>query len=407
MMVAALLGVGPGSPAIGQTSRDSAGIRIVDNDAPLLSREQWWRVDPRPIVAIGADAASRADTVYEFERIMGVARLRDGRLAVGVQGSHTIRFFDAAGRFAHSAGRQGRGPGEFQQILGLDALRGDTLFVTDLGEVEFFTGAGQFLRSGASRSAGEQFIWPGAVLPDGSYVGLDWNASRAPAAGRRTGTFPLIRVSRDGRRHDTLGDVPGWEQVFDGASQFGRPVVFAPSPSLTATSDRFYHGYGDRFQIAEYTLDGRLRAYIRWAGVRERVADAERDAWRQHAVDAASRDRMHPQPIERIRRSVEQAVFADVYPAFHTVLGDGARNVWVQRYDYREALREYGPSYTHTIGVPTRWDVFDARGTWLCTVDLPARFTPFEIGDDYVAGVARDVDGREQVHVYRLDRMKR
>ena len=38
----------------------------------------------------------------------------------------------------------------------------------------------------------------------------------------------------------------------------------------------------------------------------------------------------------------------------------------------------------------------------ITTVDLPARFTPVEIGADYVAGLARDEDEIEQLRVYRL-----
>jgi hypothetical protein len=52
--------------------------------------------------------------------------------------------------------------------------------------------------------------------------------------------------------------------------------------------------------------------------------------------------------------------------------------------------------------VPSIWDVLDPNGRWLCTVSLPARFTPVEIGSDYVAGLARDEDDVEQVRVYRL-----
>jgi len=35
-------------------------------------------------------------------------------------------------------------------------------------------------------------------------------------------------------------------------------------------------------------------------------------------------------------------------------------------------------------------------------VELPSRFTPSEIGVDYVAGMARDEDDVERVEVYRL-----
>jgi hypothetical protein len=54
------------------------------------------------------------------------------------------------------------------------------------------------------------------------------------------------------------------------------------------------------------------------------------------------------------------------------------------------------------MSVRSTWDVLDPEGRWLCTVQLPARFTPLEIGSNYVAGLARDGDEVEQVRVYRL-----
>ena len=52
--------------------------------------------------------------------------------------------------------------------------------------------------------------------------------------------------------------------------------------------------------------------------------------------------------------------------------------------------------------VPSVWSVFDAQGRWLGDVTLPARFSPMDIGADYVLGVARDEDGVETVAMYTL-----
>jgi hypothetical protein len=41
-----------------------------------------------------------------------------------------------------------------------------------------------------------------------------------------------------------------------------------------------------------------------------------------------------------------------------------------------------------------------------CPVELPARSTLFEIGDDYVLGLARDADEIEQIHLYRIRRAR-
>jgi hypothetical protein len=161
------------APLGAQAVRDSAGVQIVTNESPLLAPGRAWRVDPDPTVRIGgADAG--ADSLYEFSLIMGVSRLSDGRIAVGVQGSSVVRFFDPSGRFVGSAGRRGQGPGEFAQLLGMSAIRGDTLFVKDVAEIEVFSGRGEWVRQGASRSRGPGYVAPRVFLNDGSYLGTNY-----------------------------------------------------------------------------------------------------------------------------------------------------------------------------------------------------------------------------------------
>jgi hypothetical protein len=111
---------------------------------------------------------------------------------------------------------------------------------------------------------------------------------------------------------------------------------------------------------------------------------------------------MPPAMKARFAQLLERAVFAERLPSFGAMIVDKAGNLWIQRYDYHSVFRTPGPVRTQTMTVPSRWDVIDTQGRWLTTVDLPARFTPVEIGADYVAGLARDEDEIEQVRVYRL-----
>jgi hypothetical protein len=104
----------------------------------------------------------------------------------------------------------------------------------------------------------------------------------------------------------------------------------------------------------------------------------------------------------RAEARLDQAVFRDEYPVYGTMMSDRSGNLWARRFDFRERLFRAGPVSTITISVPTRWDVIDPSGRWLCTVELPANFTPGDIGNDYIAGVARDADDVEMVRVYKL-----
>jgi hypothetical protein len=404
--IAAALVLAAGTAIEAQTVRDSAGVQIIESRAPALGAARAWRVDPRPTLVIGdPNAATAGDSLYEFNRIMGVVRLGDGRWAVGVQGSQVIRFYDASGKLVKSAGRAGQGPGEFRQIMLLTTTRGDTLFVTDLDEVEYFTGRGEFIAQGASRrSVQGRFIWPGAVFSDRSYAGFDWNDRTIPPPGRAVRSLPLFRVSADGARIDTVAVLPAREGVFDGRQRFGAEVQFAAAGLLAGDGERIFYSFPVKPEIAELGRDGRFTRVIRLNVPPVPVTSADHDAHRTWFLALPGEDGRPASPAFQARKEqmMKEVVYSERFPAYGLLLGDRVGNLWARRYDMRERFYTPGPSSTRTIAAPTKWDVIDPRGRWLCTVELPARFTPLEVGNDYVAGVARDTDDVETVRVYRL-----
>lgn len=68
----------PGSDR-GMTVRDSAGVTIVENAAPQSGERSLWRVAATPAFDVGA---SDGDPRYQLFRVVGVARLGDGRIVV-------------------------------------------------------------------------------------------------------------------------------------------------------------------------------------------------------------------------------------------------------------------------------------------------------------------------------------
>lgn len=407
LLTAALSAVPALAPA--QATRDSAGVRIVENARPALAEARAWRVEPSALLTIGGPGSAEAaagDSLYEFALVMGAARLRDGRYAVAVQGSHAVRFYDARGRLVGSAGRRGQGPGEFQQILGLGLLAGDTLAVIDLGEVELFAPDGKFARTGASRARGGDFgfIWPQAFFADGSYAGFDLNDRSIPAAGRSVRRQRLMRVMDDGRRTDTLGAVPTLEGVFDGRQPWGSPVVHAPMPLLAAREGAILYAFPQRYEILEYDLAGRVVRSIRRQWAPAKVDARLRETYLAHVRAMPGEDGrpMNAEMRAFVERRLATTVYADELPALGDLLVDRAGNLWAEHYDPARILYTPGPSRTRVVPGPTRWDVFDRGGRWLTTVQLPARFTPFDVGEDYVLGLAHDDDEVEFLRVHRL-----
>jgi hypothetical protein len=80
-------------------------------------------------------------------------------------------------------------------------------------------------------------------------------------------------------------------------------------------------------------------------------------------------------------------------PAYSNLLPGPDGDVWApEHHGYSEA------------GRATACVVFGPDGAWLGSVMLPARFTPLEIGRDYVLGVRRDDVDAEHVQVLMLNR---
>ncbi len=119
-------------------------------------------------------------------------------------GNQRIAVFDAAGRYSHSFGQGGQGPGEFLSPRLLYS-ENDTVAVWDMAmgnwRISYFRPNGEFLTSTAVRKAAMNTLgaWPG---PAGSVIhsSLDYNMyPSGPAPVRRVAT-----ISPDG---DTLGVV--------------------------------------------------------------------------------------------------------------------------------------------------------------------------------------------------------
>jgi hypothetical protein len=382
--------------ATAQSTRDSSGVSIVENTRPLLASAKTWRVEPKPLLDIGG---VDGDTLHEFNLVMGVAKLSNGRIAVANQGSSTIRFFDAAGKFVGHAGRKGQGPGEFEQIMGMSRIAGDTLAVRDQGEIEYFTSAGKHVRRGAARASGSRFIHPAAFYSSGAYVGLDWsNFDRSAPPGQQSITLPLWRVSADGAKAELLGRFPAM-----GGSPM-HPVNFATMANMATSGMATWYSFGDRYEVSRLDTTGRVEMIVRRSVAARPVTDAMKEARRRFVLNGTGEDG-RPLPASmrsRLEAGLAKAVYADHLPATSTIRTDPAGNLWVRIYDYRESFVPSGPVRVPTIRASSEWDVFNPQGGWLCTVELPPSFTPLEIGTDYVAGLWRDNDDVEHVRLYRL-----
>jgi len=359
-----------------------------------------WRVGPSPQLVIGAEGAEREP----FDNIRGVVRQSNGQIVVANMGASALQFFAPDGRFAKSAGRQGAGPGEFQQLFALDLGPADSLMAYDVVQgFHVYDPAGRYVRtikySRDPRTPAR--VWPVGWFASGSLV-----AARPPrrdgAAGRWVDSMTFYHADSNGNLGPWLFRYPSFE--FAGGGRFGPALVaFGPSLSAAVWPQRYCIGFSARYEIACGAPGSAPTLLIRHRATPVEVSPSSIARFKE-ITRALPMEGGGPVP-EKLKAQrealLESTVFAARQPYFARFLpaDDGA--LWVERYQIEEGMPR-SDFRQDILSGPTTWDVFNPSGAWLATVVLPARFRPFQIGADFVLGVRLDPDDVEEVVLFAL-----
>jgi hypothetical protein len=390
-LVLAACGGGEAADA-GATVRDSAGVEIVENTGPAWREGMGWRVADTPDVDIGV--LEGADE-YQLFQVRDAKRLADGRIVVANGGTNELRFYDRDGTYLASAGREGGGPGEFQQVGWMRTFGGDSLMVYDfsLGRISVFDAEGTFARSFKITPVGEaNFVIGVDVFSDGMVLAkspLIFAGGIENGLNRRDELFQTHTAT--GEPVDSLGAFPGPDQFIESGGSGNRRYIavtslpFGRSPAAAVYNTQFCFGASDTYEIACYDRNGSLRRVVRRAVPPRPVTSADIEAYQAgelSQIDDADQRR------DAERRYDEMPV-PETMPAYTTFMFDGAGDLWVREFTVGEAAT-------------WPWTVFDPDGRMLGTVALPADFRVTQIGDDFVLGLWRDDLEVEHVRLYRL-----
>ncbi|MEX0894016.1 MAG: 6-bladed beta-propeller [Gemmatimonadota bacterium] len=394
--------VRPADPGVVIT--DSAGVRIVQNEAPAWTADKSWRLVEPPTVQIGA---MDGEPAYLFDRIMGAVTLSDGRIVVADMGASELRFFDPDGQHLMSVGSRGEGPGEFRQVMGLHRLPDDGIAVYDLLErLHMYGSDGTYRDVIATGSMPLPSVDPITFqlnpptgirvvgwLEDGTFIG--WEASRlAVTAERRfeqadTLTLTFSRFGRDGAVLNELVSL-------EGPAYHPHPMNLILPAVFGATT---YAGTDGRSLIVGLSREGE----VRWYHPEGRLERLTRRAWPGQAATEGMVDDYVRHSVPPLREDIARGrTFADTLPRFSRLVSDRAGNVWLRHFEV-----SHGATTTHhrpTYDGPSTWSVVDPDGRWLGEVTTPADFTVFEIGQDHVLGMYRDEFDVEYVRVYALEK---
>ncbi len=348
---------------------------------PASDLDAAWTVAETPTLRIGA---SEADALGFVTSAVG---LPGGGVALADAGMHRIDVFDARGRRVRTIGREGRGPGEFTHPAWI-GLRGDTLRVWDMvqARLTLFDTAGQVIRTEPPLTDLGSFPRVAGQFADGSLL-LMGGSTKAWRTGPFRDSMLLVRVHPGGRR-DTLGRVPGNEQIGsverNGTVSKTDQLPFGRRTLVAVRGERVYLGTGDSSTIVS-SADG--RAWARAAAVpgpRRRVTPQDiDDYWKRLLVQGSTRGSPDKRP-EGIEYPEKYPPYADVQPAPN---GD----LWV--------LLTPRPS---EWDVGSRWIVFSPDGAVRGTVYIPGRARILEIGDGWALLSESDADDQQVVARYPL-----
>ena len=405
----AALACGGGEAKSGSAaSRDSAGITIVENAGPAWGAGQGWKVVDSPLVDIGSKGGEAA---YELDQVRGPVRMGDGRIAIANAATSEVRLYDAGGKHIRSSGRNGSGPGEFQQIVGLWRGPGDSLWVADL-LVRRLTVLDSAANVGRSFTLGAQggqilptngkvdFAIPTGLFGDGSVVGVSQTfAINQPRQGVYRDSMSVIRYGVDGVVQDTLGRFPGAEME-QMTMTFGSQSVSAPSPvplgrqtAVAVGKSRLFVVQNNSWEVEIRGLDGALHVLARSPAKPIQITPSDVAAHRKEQLETMEglpQIRNLPEAMKKqFTARITEAKYPPTFPYFASLLTDEEGNVWAQE------------SVSPTVKAQ-RYVVVDSTGRWLGVVSMPADFRATFITADAVYGVWKDEEGVEHVRGYPL-----
>lgn len=355
---------------------------------PIALPAQTWTLSERPIVTIGQVEGAPE---YQFNQIANLRRLSDGRILVTM--GPDLRFYDAQGKYLNKAGGRGRGPGEFQYVQDLHVLRGDTLLALNFRHKVWLTPQGVFVRQEQMTMDGLNrdgwFSEGASLLPNGHLLAMQYEQEKPNDPRMQQLHRPVLRYSLFDPSANVVTPLivsGGLRQITIPGGRGGGVQAFTPHAQHAIGSDRVFVGDNDTTFIRSFTLDGRPLHTIKVANGAVRVTDADLNAARQRTLARIGDNQQ--------RRAEYERSWADVpkptrFPYWGTAMVDKVGNLWISDY----ATPRSGPR---------GWNVFSDEGRLLARVTMPDRFTPKEIGLDYILGVTRDEFDVEYVQLYRL-----
>jgi hypothetical protein len=380
------------------TLEDSAGVAVVVNpeEGTWGADSPWSFVEERRIG--GIDGPEEA----QFGMVMGMDIDAAGNVYVLDFQAAEVRVFGPDGAYRQTLGGPGGGPEELsRQATGVFVV-GQEVWVADVGNARIT----RFGLDGTTPSAIPLDLTKGVPMRWDELAGDRVVAQlRSMAAMGMAGEGEAPQgdavVTMGEATSDTLAMLSEGTTftVQGGAARFR---FFDPEPLWDTGADgTLLIAQNSEYRIEVRDAAGVLQRIVKKSFVPKPVTDAEKQAM----LDAIRRMMVEQSgaPPATIDQLLQNASFADHYPALAQVLTGPDGTVWVQHVRGAAEMAASGEVDLQDLG-SGEWDVFDAEGHFLGVISLPERFQPMRIDDESFWGVQRDELDVPSVVRYRLTR---
>jgi hypothetical protein len=360
-------------------------VRIVENSKGLWENGSGWQVESEPALRIGQ---VEGEAAFQFYRIRAVDLAADGGLIVLDGASSELRRYDVRGHHQWSAGKQGGGPGEFQQPSYVGQQVDGSILIWDraAARLTVIDAGGEAVATERHVAASGDPPNPYGVFNGGALMATFPRSITPPSAGSiLTDTIDVWWYDRVTAERRILATSAGPVWVWTGRYQL--PVPFTANPLRAVLGNRLVIASGGLPAVATYDSTGSVTSYYRLPGEATPVGpgDAQRliEFWTENGYYGA--------PATAWQEWLDRMPVPDERPAFDRLIVSKDGHVWLRRFVINEDDR------------PATWDVVTPDGVYLGAVTTPARLELAAVGDGILAGIFRGEDDVEYVHLHAIN----
>lgn len=326
------------------------GVVVISNPAQHINHgERAWRLEEDLDIGV-----IEGDPDYQFASIDDLAVDEAGNIYVLDGQARNVVVYDSTGRFQHRFGRQGEGPGEFENPREI-FWKADTLVVWDwrLRRLSYFDRQGKLLRDERPEIP---FGFRGfSYRPDGALwiqLGPTWSMPIRPES---DGIGNIVVFDPVEQTTDTVLTWKNDAAIAIRAENFMTITFEHYAPQLNWTADGGGHLFvarGDEYEIEVYGPAGeRVRTIVR-EYTRHPPSAAEVDSARAEHERGAER---YGEQADRYRKAFE---IADRKPATGELAISEDGHLWVR-------------VFTDDDRTSIKWDIFDPDGRYISSLETP------------------------------------